>query len=471
MDIYRGAAVQFSVEIGDNTALEITLMSEDKVRASFKTESLIDIKVNDYIQINFIDYIVMKPPSAARSKINEYDYSVEFMGRMHRLERVAFLLDGNATFVYRGNMSTLVDLIRDNGQRVLGAGFNAVLGVVNNEIKTIDFNNLNTLDAIKLIAETYGVEFEFYQTAEASVRFVAITGDQTVVPPGYGLKTGIQTASLKYTNQIPITTRLYALGGERNIEFSTYGSKRLKLPGLAYRDNLVATHGVIERVEIFDEVYPRRTGTVTSIINTTTFRDTGMDFDLNSQLMAEPAKITFNTGDLAGYSFEITSYDNGTKEFVIATLTDDQDQTLPNATLNPSTNDEYVLHDIIMPASYITNAETELETIADARVVELSSQTFLIDVVMDDRYVRDNALSFEIGDIFVTNSGLGLPFFGNFRILRMVQSIANQDKYTFTVGFEKSDAIIKRIQRDNAESQRLIRKEERERLADKFRNR
>ena len=116
-------------------------------------------------------------------------------------------------------------------------------------------------------------------------------------------------------------------------------------------------------MQTFDDVYPHREGVVTSIVDNDIqkFSDSTLDFDVNEQLIdGVVAKITFNTGYLAGYEFEITSYSRSSKQFTLISYEDSNGLILPNDNLKIQTGDKYVIHDIEMPQSYISNAETEL---------------------------------------------------------------------------------------------------------------
>jgi hypothetical protein len=82
------------------------------------------------------------------------------------------------------------------------------------------------------------------------------------------------------------------------------------LPGNAqpYIQYNTQVYGVIEQTITFDDIYPHRTGVVTGVdaLNPFIFDDTLIDFDVNSYLLpGTSAKVVFNTGQLAGYSFEI----------------------------------------------------------------------------------------------------------------------------------------------------------------------
>lgn len=95
-------------------------------------------------------------------------------------------------------------------------------------------------------------------------------------------------------------------------------------------------------------------------------------FDLNEKdesgntkyLLAETsAKVHFNTGNLAGYEFEVHSYDHATHTFTLKKQTDERGNVFPSESTPAfrfGAKDEYKLIDIALPQSYIDEAESEL---------------------------------------------------------------------------------------------------------------
>ena len=132
---------------------------------------------------------------------------------------------------------------------------------------------------------------------------------------GNGLK-GITRTPVEETG---VVTRLYAVGSDKNLPANyRNGQKKLRMP-VAYLEKNVSIYGRIEKLESFDEIYPKRVGTVTSVdaVNPLVFSDSAMDFDLNATdangnttilIKGAPARVIFQTGQLAGYSFDIKEF-------------------------------------------------------------------------------------------------------------------------------------------------------------------
>ena len=118
---------------------------------------------------------------------------------------------------------------------------------------------------------------------------------------------------------------------------------------------------------------PTGPGFITGLgANVYEFYDAAMDFDLNEKdaegntlylVPGAAAKVHFNTGNLAGYEFEITEYDHMSRRFTIKGFTDENGYSFPNpdnSAFQFAANDDYVLLDIDMPETYKADAEERL---------------------------------------------------------------------------------------------------------------
>lgn len=80
------------------------------------------------------------------------------------------------------------------------------------------------------------------------------------------------------------------------------------------------------------------------------------------------AKIKFETGQLAGYEFDLHSYDHATKTFVINRFTDENGRIFPSETSGAfqiSVGDKYIITEINLPQSYVDKAQNELAEAAN----------------------------------------------------------------------------------------------------------
>lgn len=202
-----------------------------------------------------------------------------------------------------------------------------------------------------------------------------------------------------------------------------------------YIENNVSEYGVIEHSEVFDEIYPRRTGTVTSVDATDVYKftDAGIDFDINTHLLPGLiAKVVFNTGQLAGYQFDISTFDNGTKQFKILKNKDETAIDIPSSLLKPAIGDKYVLVDIKMPQSYITAAENELLTKAQTLLEKISIPQYTYAIEIDPKFIKDRSYTINIGDeVWITDSDFELN--RKIRVLNTSRNLVNENVYKITL--------------------------------------
>lgn len=203
----------------------------------------------------------------------------------------------------------------------------------------------------------------------------------------------------------------------------------------------VSKYGLSEATIMYDDIYPHRTGTVTGInlADEFEFTDTGMDFDLNSYLLpGATAKVTFNTGQLSGYTFEVHSYDHGFKRFIILKNKNERALDIPSSLLKPAIGDKYVITDIKMPQTYIDEAEAALLVRAQSDLDIFSEPQLSYQLVFDSVYLKDKQYQIKLGDlIWIIDDPMQVQ--RKFRVITAQRGLVNE--YDFEV--EIADIITK----------------------------
>ncbi len=216
---------------------------------------------------------------------------------------------------------------------------------------------------------------------------------------------------------------------------------------LSFLEKNIDLYGIIEGDFIDDDIKPDRQGTVTavSIGDPFQFTDDTMDFDVNDQLAPGiAAKVTFNTGQLAGYTFEIKSYNNATKTFRILLNKDEAHLELPSLSFSPQVGDVYVLHDIYMPSSYVLAAETRLLNKAIEFLDKNSKPDYTYNLTCDPAYFRRNQIKVNIGDV-IWVSDIELDIDKYIRVIGLSKSLVDEFEYTLELGETISKSTISRI--------------------------
>jgi len=369
-------------------------LGQDQVNIAVRSPEPLRFDIGDRITVFGEHYTINLLPKERKNNDREFEYNVTFEGVQYDLIKVQMLDIDDSGFSTGANFSLMADiedyvkLVVRNLNRVYGAG-KWLIGDVkqNTEHLLIDFTNNNCLEALQNLCDQYSTHFQI-EVVGNSYR-LNVKNIDTVLPDTfeYGRHRGLYNLGRTNVSAKNIVTRLYAFGGTTNIPGDYRGGAiRLKMPiNVIYSEGqpyitdagAVADYGVAEGAINFDEVYPRRTGTITQIDqDRLVFFDNTMPFDINQQLLPGlNPKINFKSGALAGYTFDAPVYDHTQKKFIINPYTDDRGFVFPSVDNNAfrmAVGDEYVIIDIKMPQSYITQAENELYTKA---VDQLSIQS------------------------------------------------------------------------------------------------
>jgi hypothetical protein len=213
-------------------------------------------------------------------------------------------------------------------------------------------------------------------------------------------------------------------------------------------ENNTDKYGTVENTAIFDDIYPRRQGTVSVVdsLDVFYFEDDSMDFDLNDYLLGGvTAKVTFNTGQLSGLTFEIASYNHVDKAFKILLNKDNSYIDLPNDSLKMDVGDKYVLTDIRMPDSYIIAAEAELLAKATEFLARLSEPTLAYQVTFDQAFFKQNSIVINIGDVVrILDTPLGVD--REIRVVGTTRDIVNEYDAKVELSDRIEYGVINRLQ-------------------------
>ncbi|WP_181127822.1 hypothetical protein, partial [Parapedobacter indicus] len=213
---------------------------------------------------------------------------------------------------------------------------------------------------------------------------------------------------------------------------------------------------IVEHTVFFDNIFPSRTGTVTALgVDELSFVDNTLDFDINDQLAGTPAKVSFVSGQLASFEFEITEYIHATKTITIKRIDDDPayPDGVPHAPLVFAVGDKYVLLDINMPASYVTDAESRLLAAGQSYLDENKVDRHEYSAELTPLWVLQNAPNLRLGyTINIKDAELGID--KDLRIAGWQRDLQQPAKYT---GLKLTERIKpSEIARQYAQQERIL---------------
>lgn len=207
-------------------------------------------------------------------------------------------------------------------------------------------------------------------------------------------------------------------------------------------------YGTIEGSVIFEDIVPEREGVVTSVDGTNVYKfvDTNVEFDINNYLLPGiTPKIVFNTGQLAGYKFDISNFNNSTKTFTILKNKDERAIDVPSAAFKPAIGDKYILIDLLLPQVYIADAEKRLRVKATEYLNLKSDAIYKYTVQCDIAFFRKNSITLDVGDI-IHLTDVELQIDKNIRIITLTQSLKDEFEVTIELGDTITKSALQSIQ-------------------------
>lgn len=369
-----------NVSVVSKATQKTALLSDDVISITVSSAVPLDLRIGDTARIYGKPYKLNQLPEPTKNGMRRYSYELRLEGLQYDLIDVHYHLPENAygeTFYadLQGHLAVLLW----NINRIYPDKWALGEFPKDTDYKNITNSEKNALQVLQELCSDYDVEFEITtdgKTHTLNVRKqVGITHAFTL---RYGRGKGLYQLARKNVNNAGITNRLYIYGGTENLG-SDYGHTKLCLPGTTRLTSFledkesIAVYGVKEGEKNYSDIKPQRVGTVSALgKDVITFVDETM-FDLNAKdkdgkstkylIEGTNAKIKFESGQLAGYEFDLHSYDHATHTFVINKFTDENGMVFPSeetAAFQIQKGDKYSIFDINLPDEYRTAAEKEL---------------------------------------------------------------------------------------------------------------
>jgi hypothetical protein len=395
-------------------------MGDDNVQLGIKSTQFLEFAKGDKILVGGEEYSIRTKVTREILSENMYSYDAIFYGVMYELMKSQYRnCDANgkstkSTFDLTYTLREFMHVVIYNVSRDYPGiwRFDAD-SCPDTDPVTLQFSKQNCLQVVQTVCKEYKYEFRIDQKDGVRILRVGKFGSKITPPAGndffeWGKGNGLYKLKEQKVDDKSIITRLWVEGGTQNIrsDYRDY-SERLQLPypkRLNQREHTLSDGTVIpakseyigidsdekryledpdlrneigsdEDTEYYDEIYPKRTGTVTALGGDIySFVDNTMDFDLNEKdsggtkylINGVTAKLTFITGKLAGQQFELKEkggYVHSSRTFNLIKFTDERGMEFPS----PDTDafrfhegDKYKITDINLPKSYEDYAEEEL---------------------------------------------------------------------------------------------------------------
>lgn len=388
---------------------------------SFTLYEHMELDVDDYTDYEGERYWLTERYRPKQKSTKEWSYDLTLYGIESLIRNILVIkrVDGEDDPVFtltappREHVAMIVNCMNDGMGNVTDWKVGQVDGAEN---IVIDYFGKYCDEALKEIAEKVGAEWW------VEGQTINVCRCEHGEPITLGYNKGLLSIDPGKADNVKFYTRLWPVGSSRNIDAATYGHSRLQLPdGKRYVEVNADKYGRVDHyeAEAFADIYPRRTGTISSVRSEVKKGEDGNDFTIyyfkDNNLPFSPneyeigglvKRVSFQEGSELGglgdeedgtYYFEV-NYDDKTEEFEIITIWPyDNDMQLPGGSLVPKVGDKYILWNIRMPEEYYRIAEEEFGQAVDKYNQEHALDVSVFKSSTDHVWVENEAADLYVG--------------------------------------------------------------------------
>lgn len=416
-----------------------TLNGDDTVDITVTSPFKQSYEIGDKITVFGRDYTLNRLSKPKKTGMHEFQYTLQFEGVQYDLLRATYDVTIDTTNnklqdvqgdSLTGDLRRFLTVLIANANRVFPGKWR--LGVcpdtASDITKTFGESD-NCLSVLQSILGEFDESLFFDIAIDGGVYVLNILSKAKTLPITleFGKGNGLYMLSRDNVSSANIVTRLKVYGSASNIT-SKYRADRLCLPGKSKgqsfieKPEAVAKYGIFEGRKHFDNIKPTFTGHVQSVGDSVLeFIDPTISFDLNAKMAdgvttkylidGVAAKVHFNSGNLAGYEFEVVKYDHATHKITLRKFTDDRGDVFPSETSaafqfrgsdGTYPGDEYKLVDIALPDELVNKAEADLAEEANKYYDQNSQPKVQYSLSVTKAFVEANfATDAGIVDVFI----------------------------------------------------------------------
>lgn len=391
MRIYdKTGEVLLDIPVDDDSYRYRAIAQAKKIELHYSLPGHVEVPTGSYIEFQGERYTLWYPENFEKKGTRIFDYTVTFGGNEEILKKYKYKLLSDKPyklkFVMTATPGMFMELLVDN-LNLYDSGW-TVGTVIEAPEKLLSFNHEKCWAVLGRLAEEFDTEFEIVGKT-INLRKVEYYKDAPLklsYGKGNGFLPGVGRAN--QGDNLPVEI-LYVQGGERNIDYSAYGSQTLLLPksqeleyqGRRYKtdkDGMYVTRAdrplSSYNEDSYDasDIYPSRVGTVSETdtepgedtdgndVTFYNFYDSSVPANLNFEdclIAGQTMTVIFQTGRLAGREFDVKYVHDGRKFEIVSSEQDGM--TLPNASLYPEVGDKYAVFNISLPAAYVCDNATK----------------------------------------------------------------------------------------------------------------
>lgn len=445
---------RLSIPINKGAKGKFTLMKEDYIILPFSVAKPVQFKLGDYVDLSGVldeslggklakiyEITDLQKPTYNTST-GGYDYNLQMNAYYWKWKNKIFKYTpehaGNEaswslTAALDVQLGVFLRNLKALGYTYRGTDFIfSIDDTVENKAVAMTYDNMNLLDAL------FSMAGEDKWNCDCWITDNVIHFGRNEFGDAVKIERGVEASSItRSESQGTYATRIYAFGSTKNIPtnyrptdeqavINGVVQKRLMLPAdTPYIDAYegMSQEEAIEDVVVFDDVYPRRVGTLSDVHTRTEevenedgtketityyrYKDAGLEFKEEYILEGEELKIQFQSGKLNGMEFGVIfnpkpkDESRGDQLWEIV-RNEDYGRPLPDDMMYPANGDEYILSgfDIqLVSDQYIPEAEQELKEKAQKYTEKVKKDDGTYPTTLRSSWVKEDLLSrtFEFG--------------------------------------------------------------------------
>ena len=445
---------RFSTPINKGAKGKFTLMKEDYIILPFSVQEPIFLKLGDYVDLSGVlddslgglmskryEVVDLQAPTFNNST-GGYDYQLRLDAYYWKWKNKIFkYTPEHAGYEASWSLTATLDVqlgVFLRNLKALGYKFNgkdfefSIDSTVENKAVAMTYDNMNLLDAL------FSMAGEDKWNCDCWITDNIIHFGRNEFGDAVKIERGVEAASItRSESQGTYATRIYAFGSTKNIPTNYRPTdeqavvngvvqKRLMLPvDTPYIDAYegMTTEEAIEDIVVFDDIFPRRVGTLSDVHTRTEevenedgttetvtyyrYKDTGLEFKEEYIIEGQELRIQFQSGKLNGMEFgvifnpEPKDESRGEQLWEIV-RNEDYGRPLPDDIIRPENGDEYILSgfDIqLVSDQYIPAAEQELREKALKYAEKVKKDDGTYPTTLRSSWVKENLIlrTFEFG--------------------------------------------------------------------------
>jgi hypothetical protein len=423
---------------------EKEIMVKDIVPFSFTSPYPVHLQIGDYIDVHGERYELYEQEEPIKESDSGYEYQMVFKAQYYKLGKWKYRGYDSANqlklseWELMGTIEQFLDIAVANANRK-DSGWTKGHFEPDAIPQFLSFNSDNNiLLTLDQLAKAFNTEWWVVNKTIHLIKRMEVSGIELEYGYDKGLRGGLKRTNIDTSD---VFSQLYVQGSEQNLPKDyRAGQKRLQLRPKYGKEE-------IEHDEIFDDIRPERIGTITSITDPFTFSDSGIDFNINDQIFVDqngkqtlPAKVSFLSGSLAGYNFDIAKggYNEITKTIRILKNDLEKSFQMPSESLHPQVGDTYYVFDIQAPEAHLIDAQNRLLQRGLEYLSKNGPPKFAFDVPPDHFFFRKNNTVLTLG-YTVHVKELDLLLNKDIRIVGYVRDLHEAFKY---LSMSLSDFVV-----------------------------